>query len=131
MLAKLTVREYMTPNPVVFKPETDIFEAIRKLMAHKITGAPVVDGQGRILGLFSELDCMKVVARAAYFEEMPGSVQDSMTTDLEEVVGNTSIVELADIFARSSLRQLPVIDDGKLVGVISRVDVLKALVTNW
>ncbi len=131
MLAKLTVREYMTPNPVVFKPETDIFEAIRKLMAHKITGAPVVDGQGRILGLFSELDCMKVVARAAYFEEMPGSVQDSMTTDLEEVAGNTSIVELADIFARSSLRQLPVIDDGKLVGVISRVDVLKALVTNW
>jgi len=71
------------------------------------------------------------VARAAYFEEMPGSVQDSMTTDLEEVAGNTSIVELADIFARSSLRQLPVIDDGKLVGVISRVDVLKALVTNW
>lgn len=131
MLAKLTVRDYMTPKPLVFKSETDVFEAIRQLIAHKITGAPVVDEQGRLLGLFSELDCMRVVASASYFEDMPGKVQDIMTTEIESVNGNTSIVELADMFARSALRQLPVVDDGRLVGVISRVDVLRALVANW
>lgn len=131
MLAKLTVRDYMTAHPVVFKPETDIFGAIRQLISHKITGAPVVDDQGRLLGLFSELDCMRVVASASYFEEMPGKVHDIMTSDIEVVTGNTSIVELAEIFARSNLRQLPVVENGQLVGVISRVDVLKALVANW
>lgn len=131
MLAKLTVRDYMTPKPLVFKPETDVFEAIRQLIAHKITGAPVVDEQGRLLGLFSELDCMRVVASASYFEDMPGKIQDIMTTAIESVGGNTSIVELADMFARSPLRQMPVVDEGRLVGVISRVDVLRALVANW
>lgn len=131
MLANLTVREYMTRNLVVFTPETDIFGAIRQLIENKITGAPVVDASGQLLGLFSELDCMRVVASASYFEEMPGKVQDIMTTEIEAVQGNTSIVELADMFARSNLRQLPVLENGQLAGVISRVDVLKALVKHW
>jgi len=131
MLANLTVREYMTRNLVVFTPETDIFGAIRQLIENKITGAPVVDASGQLLGLFSELDCMRVVASASYFEEMPGKVQDIMTTEIEAVQGNTSIVDLADMFARSNLRQLPVLENGQLAGVISRVDVLKALVKHW
>ncbi|GAB6048520.1 CBS domain-containing protein [Methyloparacoccus murrellii] len=131
MLAKLTVREYMTRNPLVFQSDTDVFGAIKELIAHKITGAPVVGGGGRLLGLFSELDCMKAVANASYFEELPGKVGDMMTTDVRSVDANTSIVELAEVFANSNLRQLPVMEDGKLVGVISRVDILRALVTNW
>jgi CBS domain-containing protein len=131
MLAKLTAREYMTPNPMVLKPDTDVFEAIRQFIAKKITGMPVVDDAGRLLGLFSEQDCMKAVAAASYFEEAPGEVKDLMTTEFESVSPSLSIVELADLFSRSTLRQFPVVDQGRLVGMISRVDVLRALVKNW
>ena len=131
MLANLTVSEYMTKNPQVFQPDTDVFAAIRTLIKYKITGAPVVDGSGKLIGLFSELNCMKVATNASYHEEMPGKVGEFMTTDFEPVNANTSIVELADQFSRSHLRQLPVVEHGHLLGVISRVDILKALIANW
>jgi CBS domain-containing protein len=131
MLAKLTARDYMTKNPFVLKPDTDVFEAIRQFIERKITGVPVVDESGQLVGLFSELDCMKAVATASYFEEMPGKIGDLMTTEFQRVPPTISIVELAELFSQATLRQFPVVDEGKLVGVISRVDVLRALVKNW
>lgn len=131
MLANLTVREYMTANPVVFSPDTDVFAAIRELIGRKITGAPVVDGKGKLIGIFSELDCMKITLAAAYHEEMPGKIAEFMTTDFHAVDGETSIAEVAEQFTQSNLRQFPVVEEGHLVGVISRVDILKALLQAW
>jgi CBS domain-containing protein len=131
MLAKLTARDYMTKNPFVLKPDTDVFEAIRQFIERKITGVPVVDESGQLVGLFSELDCMKAVATASYFEEMPGKIGDLMTTEFQRVSPTISIVELAELFSQAALRQFPVVEGEKLVGIISRVDVLKALVKNW
>jgi CBS domain-containing protein len=131
MLAKLTARDYMTKNPFVLKPDTDVFEAIRQFIERKITGVPVVDESGQLVGLFSELDCMKAVATASYFEEMPGKIGDLMTTEFQRVPPTISIVELAELFSQAALRQFPVVEGEKLVGIISRVDVLKALVKNW
>lgn len=131
MLANLTVREYMTVNPTVFHPDMNVFTAIRELVHRKITGAPVLDKQGHIVGVFSELDCMKVTLAAAYHEEMPGQVAEFMTTDFKAIEGETSIAEVAELFTRYSLRQFPVIEKGHLIGVISRVDILKALMKIW
>lgn len=131
MLAKLTARDYMTKNPFVLKPDTDVFDAIRQFIERKITGVPVVDESGQLVGLFSELDCMKAVATASYFEEMPGKIGDLMTTEFQRVPPTISIVELAELFSQAALRQFPVVEGEKLVGIISRVDVLKALVKNW
>jgi CBS domain-containing protein len=131
MLANLTVREYMTPNPVVFSPETDIFAAIRQLLNHKITGAPVVDAKGKLVGVFSELDCMRVAVAASYHEDPPGTVQEQMTTDFLSIDGETSVVEAAELFANSKQRNLPVIHEGHLIGIISRVDILKVLLKAW
>ena len=131
MLAKLTVQEYMSKNPFVLKPDTDVFEAIAHFIERKITGVPVVNDAGQLLGLFSELDCMKAATAAAYFEEMPGKIGDLMTTEFRSVSLHVSIVELAETFSTSSLRQLPVVENERLVGVISRVDVLRAMVKNW
>ena len=128
MLANISVREHMTANPLMFKPDLDVFEAIRQLISHKITGAPVVDGKGKLVGVFSEMDCMKVTVEASYHEGMPGKVGDNMTTDFKAVSGETSILEAAEIFSKSPLRNLPVVDEGHVVGVISRVDVLKAVI---
>ena len=130
MLANISVREHMTPNPLAVSPDLDVFEAVRQLISHKITGAPVVE-KGKLVGVFSELDCMKVVVEASYNEGMPGKVKDSMTTDFKAVSGETSILEAAEIFSKSTLRNLPVVEEGRLVGVISRVDVLKAVIKIW
>lgn len=131
MLANLTVREYMTANPAVFSPETDVFAAIRELINRKITGAPVVDAKGKLVGVFSEVECMKVTLSAAYHEEMPGKIAEFMTTDFQAVDGETGIAEVADLFTKSNLRQFPVVEEGHLIGVISRVDILKALLKVW
>jgi CBS domain-containing protein len=128
MLANISVREYMTPNPVVFRPNMDVYEAIRKLLEQRTTGAPVVDDHGKVIGAFSELDCLRIVATSAYHEDMGGKVSEYMTKDLTLMDVDDSIVDAAEKFAMSSLRHFPVMEDGKLVGVISRVDVLKALV---
>ena len=128
MLAEISVRQYMTPNPVVFRPNMDVYEAIRKLLEQRTTGAPVVDEHGKIIGAFSELDCLRIVVTSAYYEDMGGKVSEYMTPEVTTVDVDASIVEVADMFAKSQLRHFPVLEEGKLVGVISRVDVLKALV---
>jgi len=129
MLAKITAGEYMTSNPVFFKPHTDVYEAIRKLLDHKITGAPVLDEHGKVVGAFSELDCLRITLNSTYYEGMGGKVSEFMTKDVTSIDADTSILELAELFSKSSLRHFPVTDNGKLVGVISRVDVLKALLS--
>lgn len=129
MLANITAGEYMTSKPVFFKPNTDVFEAIRKLLDNRITGAPVLDDHGKIVGAFSELDCLRITLNSTYYEGMGGKVSEYMTHDVTAVDANTSILELAELFSKSALRHFPVTDNGKLVGVISRVDVLKALLS--
>lgn len=131
MLANLTVREYMTPNPVTFSPDTDVFAAIRELISRKITGAPVVDAKGKLVGMFSELDCLRITLEACYHEEMPGRITEFMSKDFRAVDGETSIAEVAELFTKSNLRQFPVVEEGHLIGVISRVDILKALLKVW
>lgn len=128
MLANISVKEYMTPNPVVFRPDTGVHEAIRILLEHRITGAPVVDGQGKILGAFSELDCLRIISTSAYHEDMGGKVGELMTRDVTVLDTEASILDAVDKFSGTQLRHFPVVDEGKLVGVLSRVDVLKALV---
>lgn len=129
MLTNITVREYMTPSPVFFRPNTDVYEAIRKLLDHKITGAPVVDEHGKVVGAFSELDCLRITLTSTYHEDMGGKVSEQMTKDVTTIDADASICEAAEMFSKSMLRHFPVIEDGKLVGVISRVDILKALIS--
>lgn len=131
MLANLTVREHMTPNPLVFDPDMDVFAAIRELLSHKITGAPVVDAKGKLVGLFSEVECMKVTVGASYHEEMPGKIKEHMTKEFQAVDVETSIVEAAEMFMKSAQRNFPVLENGHLAGVISRVDILKVLLKIW
>ena len=129
MLAKITVADYMTKRVVTLSKDTLVMDAIKKLLDHKITCAPVVDDQGHLIGLFSEKDSIKVFLESIYNQGMGGKVGDYMTAGVISVDADSSIVELAEKFDHSSVRSFPVFDDGKFVGVISRTDVLKALVS--
>jgi CBS domain-containing protein len=129
MLAKITVADYMTKRVVSLSKDNLVIDAIKKLLDHKITCAPVMDEQGHLLGVFSEKDSIKVFLKSVYNQDMGGKVGDYMTAGVISVDADASIVELAEKFDHSSVRSFPVFDDGKFVGIISRTDVLKALIT--
>ena len=128
MLAKITVADYMTKRLVTLTKDTNVIDAIKKLLDHKITCAPVVDAKGQLIGMFSEKDGMKVFLESVYNQGMSGKVGDYMSTDTISIDATSSIVDLAEKFEKSSVRSFPVYDNGEFVGVISRVDVLRALV---
>jgi CBS domain-containing protein len=128
MLAKITVSDYMARRLVTLTKDTDVIDAIKKLLDHKITSAPVIDSKGQLLGMFSEKDGMKVFLESVYDQGMSGKVGEYMTTETINVDAASSIVDLAENFEKSSVRSFPVFQDGEFVGVISRVDVLRALI---
>jgi CBS domain-containing protein len=121
------VKDYMTKTLVTFKRDTNILDAIHTLVEHRIAGAPVVDDAGNLIGMLSELDCLKVALQAGYYGEYGGPVADYMTGDVMTVNAEMSIVDLAQRFLDSRYRRFPVTDKNRLVGQISRRDVLRAL----
>ena len=127
MLIKITVADYMAKRLVTLTKDTNVIDAIKKLLDHKITCAPVVDLKGNLVGMFSEKDGIKVFLEAVYNQGMSGKVGEYMTTEPIRIDANSSIVDLAEHFKKSSVRSFPVFDEGEFVGVISRVDVLRAL----
>ena len=121
------VKVYMSANLVTLSPSTPILEAARQLVEQRISGAPVVDQQGNLVGLLSEKDCMRIALHAGYHSEAAGTVAEYMHKDVKTVDAEQNIVDVAMMFIEDDYRRYPVMKDGRLVGQISRRDVLKAL----
>ncbi len=126
-LRSCLVKDYMAKTLVTFKPDTNVLDAVHTLVEHRIAGAPVVDDQGSIVGMLSEFDCIKVALQAGYHGDYGGPVSDYMSRDVKTVNLEMSIVDLAQQFAEKGYRRFPVTDRNRLVGQISRRDVLRAL----
>jgi len=126
-LKSCLVRNYMAAHLVTFKPDTDVMHAIHELVKHRIAGAPVVDDKGDLIGMLSELDCLKVALNAGYYGDWGGPVSDYMSTGVESVDAEMNIVDLAQRFLDSGYRRFPVLRNQRLVGQISRRDALRAL----
>lgn len=127
MLKSVKVRDYMTSDLVTLTPDMDLFRAIDRLLIHQISGAPVLDQQGHLIGLLSEGDCLKGILAGSYFEEVGGTVASVMTVVVETIDADADIVKAAEHFIRMRRRRLPVVDEGRLVGQISRRDILRAM----
>lgn len=121
------VKDYMARTLVTFKADTDVLDAVHELVGRRIAGAPVVDDAGNLIGMLSELDCMKIALHAGYHGHWGGPVADYMTDSVETVDAEMSIVDLAQVFVDKRYRRFPVMQDNRLVGQISRRDVLRAL----
>jgi CBS domain-containing protein len=133
MFKSVLIKDYMATNLTTFTPELEISQAIKYLNTHKISGAPVVDERGTLVGMLSEKDCLQVALQSTYYEDWVGGVvSEYMTEELETVPDTASIVDVAEKFLKSSFKRYPVLDeDGELVGQISRSDVLRALDKLW
>jgi predicted transcriptional regulator len=123
---QITARDFMVKKLVMLRPEMDVIEAVQRLLKNRISGAPVVDADGLYLGVFSEKCSMQVLLDAAY-EQLPSNeVRMFMDTDAQTIDGNTHLLSIAQVFLLTSYRRLPVLEEGRLVGQVSRRDVLRA-----
>ncbi|WP_336296714.1 CBS domain-containing protein [Aliamphritea hakodatensis] len=128
MLRSVQASDYMATKLVTFRLTDDLFYAIGMLLEHKISGAPVVDDTGQLVGMLSEQDCLKAILTLTYHEEeMGGKVAECMTTEVHTIGYDADIVHVAEKIINLHCRRLPVVKDGKLIGQISRRDVLKAV----
>lgn len=125
------VKNYMSANFVTFTPDMAVLRAINELVEKRISGAPVVDKIGNLVGILSEQDCLKIALTASYHGESAGRVAEYMQPLVKTVESEASIVEVASMFLRDGYRRYPVLEDNRLVGQISRRDILKALEALW
>ena len=122
-----TVADVMATGLVTFAPDMNIHEAIQTLLDKRISGAPVVDETGHLVGVLSKKDCLKIVFSSRYHDDWGGPVRDYMSAPVETLDADLDIVSAAQTFLDSHFRRFPVLRDGRLVGQISRYDILKAL----
>ncbi len=131
MLRTIRVKDYMARRLTTLEPDTEILRAVRTLIKNDISGAPVLDKDGILVGILTEKDCMRVVLNACYHSEYGGTVADFMSTEIEAMSPEDSIVDAARRFLDKRYHRYPVLDNNRLVGQISRRDVLRALGDAW
>jgi CBS domain-containing protein len=124
-MTQITARDFMVTKLITLAPDADVLDAVQLLLKHRISGAPVVEADGRYLGVFSEKCGMHVLLDAAY-EQLPvRAVRSFMDTEAQTINPETHLLSVAQVFLLTPYRRLPVLEEGMLVGQVSRRDVLQ------
>jgi CBS domain-containing protein len=146
------VRGIMETTPVTVSPDTSVEDVVATLREHELPGVPVMDGDGRCVGIVTEADLVlpddqgdlhlphyiNLFGGTVFLEPLgrfeqrlrkafASNAADMMTSEPDTVAPDTSVQEAARLIHRSGHNRLPVVDDGRLVGVVTRLDVLGAL----
>ena len=126
---RVTARQMMDTRTHAVSVELPIRDAIDVLIDEGVTGIPVVGSGGQVLGVLNEEHCLKLIAEGdEKFDEPTGTVAAYFDASVPQVSPDMDIYYVAGMFLRESVhRRFPVVEDGKLVGVITRKDVLRAL----
>jgi CBS domain-containing protein len=147
-----SVRDIMDTSPVTVSPDASVEEVVSTLREHELPGVPVVDADGRCVGIVTEADLVlpddqgdlhiphyvNLFGGTVFLEPLgrfeqrlrkafASKATDMMTSDLDTVAPDTTVQDAARLIHRSGHNRLPVVEDGRLVGVVTRVDVLGAL----
>ena len=105
----LTAADIMARSEATLSPEAGVYDAMARLLKSRLTGAPVVDDEGQLLGMLTERDCLKVLVGAALDGLPSGKVADYMTAPAESIQPTASLFDIAHIFLTRSFRKLPVV----------------------
>jgi CBS domain-containing protein len=117
----ITARAVMTAKVVTARRDTDIYEAIRIMVDNDISGLPVVNDDQTLAGIITEKDVLKLLYN---FEDRPGKVEDFMTKTIVCFSPEDSLDEITENLCRNRYRRVPILDNGRLVGIISRKDII-------
>src|SRR5918996_554799 len=146
------VRDIMDPSPATVRATTPVEDVVRTLRQHELPGMPVVDDEGHVVGMVTEADLVlpddqgdlhiphyiNLFGGTVFLEPLSrfenrlrkafaSTAEDMMTAEPETVAPDTTVREAARIIHESGHNRLPVVEDGRLVGVVTRLDVLGAL----
>jgi CBS domain-containing protein len=125
---KTLAKDIMSDKVVVATEDMNIEEAVKLLVNNKITGLPVVDKEGKMVGILSEYDIIARVGRDKKIDEKNFKNSIPYTKTVEYVSEDTPLTEVLDRFIEAKCRRLPVLDKSKrLVGLISRRDIMRVL----
>ena len=97
------VDDYMVRTLTQFSPDENIHSAAKTLLEKHISGAPVVDDNGNLVGVLSKKDCLQVVYNASYHKDWGGRVEEYMSREVRTIESGTDIVTVADLFVESCL----------------------------
>ena len=131
MSSSLVVKDLMEKSYITLTPGMAITEAASMLMEERVTGAPVVDEEGHVLGLLSEKQCLSSLLTGAYDRMPAGIVSDFMLKEFVSVPPDMGVFELAELMVKEVIRRFMVVEDGKLVGQITRRDLLRGIKRYW
>tara|TARA_R110002072_G_scaffold213_13_gene1574 strand:+ start:15225 stop:15626 length:402 start_codon:yes stop_codon:yes gene_type:complete len=128
MLQSVNLRDYMLTNPLRVKPEDNVIDAMKVIIDNKISGVCVVDADANLVGILSEMDCLRAVLGAIYNNNNIGVVREHMASDNLVVANpNEDIVSVAEDMLRKNKRRRPVVENGKLIGQITCRQLLSAV----
>ncbi len=126
-MESLKVKDYMTHQAVTFTPDMSLSAALEKVIRTKHHGGPVINDREEVIGFLSEQDLLDKLVKVAYSCQDTYMVSDCMHGEVLSVSPETSIIEMSDKMKVGKPKVYPVVDNGKLVGIITRHDVLKAV----
>ncbi len=115
-------KEVMNTNVIGVRKNEDIYEAIRTLVLNNITGLPVTDENGMLAGVITEKDVLSLLYN---MEDRPGTVEDFMTRSVVCFDQEDDLTHVAETLRTNNFRRVPILDNGRLVGIISRRDIIK------
>jgi CBS domain-containing protein len=119
------IEEIMSTDVVSVTPDTPVSRVIELLVENDITGIPVVDSDGQLAGVVSEKDVMGVLSGP---EETWGHVRDYMTGDAVSFDQNDDVIAVCESLVNNHFRRVPILNEGHLVGIISRRDLIKYII---
>ena len=117
----LTAKKVMTKNFVSVGPDASIDEVLELLLRHKISGMPIVDADGQLKGVITELDLLKLLVNA----DGSNNVSEYLTSEVISVTEDEPLPDVAELFMSRRIRRLPVVRDGRVLGIISRHDLIR------
>lgn len=131
MSALSFVSDHMTRDLVTLSPEQEINGAVHVLLKHGVSSAPVADSDTQIVGILTEKDCLRAALEASYYRDWGKTGSAYMARDVVALDADVDILTACQVLLDGPYRRFPVIEDGRLAGLISRTDVLRALADTW
>jgi len=123
----LKANDVMTKVVVTVKPEILLKDAIRVLVGKGISGVPVVDDSGKVVGMLSESDIVNYMFSGNISTAV---VSEAMSSNITSIPSNTDLDKVALLISEKKFRRVPIIENGKLIGIISRRDIIRSLLTD-
>ncbi|MEI6438014.1 MAG: CBS domain-containing protein [Candidatus Omnitrophota bacterium] len=124
-MAIIPIDGVISKQVISVKPDMPIFEAMELLVEHAISGMPVVDDEGHLKGILTEKDVLEILVKKDF--AVKDTVATYMSRDVISFPPDADAAEICRFFIKSNVRRVPIIKDGKLVGVISRRDMIKLI----